>query len=238
MPENNMPAAKKKTIQRPHYVKHRGRLRARYLNDGGETWQDYELLELLLTYYIPRRDTKPLAKRLIEQYSSLPGVLEASPDHLIKHAKLSPSGAILLKLCAAIARRNLKTPLHDRQAIATPQAVVDYLTATLRGKTHEEMHALFLDNGNRLIAADTPHTGTVNHATVCPRTIVEKALKHSAASVIIAHNHPGGTGKPSPADIQSTEAVRRALETLDISLLDHIIITDNSSFSFKQQGLL
>ena len=238
MSENEIISAKKPLKKKPHYCGHRDRLRERYLKDGGDTWQDYELLELLLTYYVPRSDTKPLAKRLLVQYKSLPGVLEASSEHLIKHAGLAPSGAILLKLCAAIARRNLKSPLHDRQSIATPQAVIDYLSATLRGKTHEEMHALFLDNGNRLIAADALINGTVNHAAVYPRKIVEHAIKHSAASVIIAHNHPGGTGKPSPSDIQSTEAIRHALETIDISLLDHIIITDSTSFSFKQQGLL
>jgi len=221
-----------------HFHGHRQRIRARFTQQGIDAWQDYEILELLLTYCIPQKDTKIIAKTLIERFKSLPGVLDASGEDLTSITGISQNGAVLLKLTKSITGRYLKSPLYQRETIATPQAVADYLSATLRGNTHEELHVLFLDNGNRLIAAECIHRGTVNHSTVYPRTILERALHHHAAAVIIAHNHPGGTCQPSSADIQTTMAVRRALETIDISLLDHLIITDTITFSFKQKDLL
>ena len=130
-----------------------------------------------------------------------------------------------------------KNGLHNRDLLASPQVVYDYLKVSLKGAVDEEFKMLFLDNRNQLIAVETFETGTVNRSVVYPRKVVERALYNHASGVIIAHNHPAGTLQPSQDDSTITNAIKTALETVDIVLLDHIIIGGNSYFSFKENGL-
>ncbi len=223
---------------RPHYHGHRERLKERYISSGLGALQDYELLELLLTYAIPRKDVKPLAKNLIQQFGSITGVLDADTAELTEIPGIYKHTAVLLRLIRDTAARYTRQDALKRDLISSPGAAETYLRTLLKGRPEEEFHALFLDNGNRLIASELVHKGTVNRSAVYPRTIAKAALRHKATSVIIAHNHPGGSLTPSDDDMKATEAVRRALETIEATLLDHIIIAGNASFSWKEHGLL
>ena len=132
----------------------------------------------------------------------------------------------------------LKKDLHKKDLLSSSEEVFNYLKGSLRGSSDEEFRSLFLNCRNQLIESETLQVGTVNKSVVYPRKIVERALYHHAVGVIIAHNHPAGTLKPSNEDCVVTNAIKKALKTVDIKLLDHIIIGGNDYFSFNKKGLL
>ena len=234
-----MTTTRRASTDRTDYLGHRARLKERYVSSGLSALQDYELLELLLSYALPFKDVKPLAKELIKRFGSFNGVLDAEASELQEIKNIKQHTAVLLRLIRDIAARYTRQDVAvDRDLIASPHAAETYLRTLLKGRPEEEFYALFLDNGNRFIASALVHTGTVNRSAVYPRTIAKNVLKYNAAGVIIAHNHPGGALTPSDDDIKATEAVRRALETVEATLLDHIIIAGNNSFSWKEHGLL
>ena len=143
-----------------------------------------------------------------------------------------------MKLLKDIAILYLENGLHSKDLLSSSEAVFNYLKSSLKGCADEEFRSLFLDSKNQLIARETLQTGTVNRSAVYPRKIVERALHHHAVGVIVAHNHPAGTLEPSEEDITVTNAIKNALKTVDIKLLDHIIIGGNDYFSFNKNGLL
>jgi DNA repair protein RadC len=220
------------------YHGHRKRIKEKYKAAGLTGWSDYEILELMLSYAVPRRDTKPIAKELTRRFSSLSGVLDAAQDDLRSVPGVAEHSALLLKLFKDVSGAYLRQDLRGKDLISSPGAALDYLRTLLKGSPDEEFHALFLDAANRPVAAERLHTGIVNRSVVYPRKIVERALSHRAVGVIIAHNHPSGVLKPSDDDIKATAAVKKALATVEISLLDHIIIGGNGYFSWLEHGLL
>jgi len=178
---------------------------------------------------------------LLEKHRKLIDYVILHLDSDIKELRtingISNHTAWFLNLLKDIAILYLEKGLHNKDLLSSPQVVYDYLKASLKGAVDEEFKTLFLDSRNQLIAVETLKTGTVNRSVVYPRKIVERALYNHAAGVIIAHNHPAGTLQPSQDDITITNAIKTALETVDIVLLDHIIIGGNSYFSFKANGL-
>jgi len=224
--------------QKPGYIGHRQRIKDKYKKSGIDGWLDYEVLELALSYAIPRKDTKPIAKELITRFQTINGVLDADRKELKSLAGISEHTALFLSLLKDIAILYLESGLHKKDLLASPEVVYGYLKASLKGSVNEEFKTLFLNRSNQLIAVETLQTGTVNRSVVYPRKIVERALYHHAVGVIIAHNHPSGTLKPSQDDCTVTKTIRDALNTVEISLLDHIIIADNSYFSFNEKGLM
>ena len=223
--------------KKPSYLGHRQRIKEKYEKSGIDGWLDYEVLELALSYAIPRKDTKPIAKELISRFKTINGVLDSDIKELRTINGISNHTALFLNLLKDIAILYLEKGLHNKDLLSSPQVVYDYLKASLKGAVDEEFKTLFLDSRNQLIAIETLKTGTVNRSVVYPRKIVERALYNHAAGVIIAHNHPAGTLQPSQDDSTITNAVKTALETIDIVLLDHIIIGGNGYFSFKANGL-
>ena len=223
--------------KKPSYIGHRQRIKEKYEKSGIDGWLDYEVLELVLSYAIPRKDTKPIAKELISRFKTINGVLDSDIKELRTINGISNHTALFLNLLKDIAILYLEKGLHNKDLLSSPQVVYDYLKASLKGAVDEEFKTLFLDSRNQLIAIETLKTGTVNRSVVYPRKIVERALYNHAAGVIIAHNHPAGTLQPSQDDSTITNAVKTALETIDIVLLDHIIIGGNGYFSFKANGL-
>ena len=229
----------KKTMKdKPDHLGHRQRLREKYRKIGLSGWHDYEILELILTYCIPRRDAKPAAKRLMRKFKTVGAVLDASEEELRKVRDIGPNSAVLLKLFREVAGVYLKSHLKKSDSLSSPEAVCDYLAVSLRGRKEEEFKIIFLDSSNRLIEVKTLQVGTVDKSAIYPRKVVERALRYGAVSVIAAHNHPGGSLKPSEDDVRITEALRTSLATVDISLLDHIIVSNEGYFSFKEKGLL
>lgn len=223
--------------KKPSYLGHRQRIKEKYEKSGIDGWLDYEVLELALSYAIPRKDTKPIAKELISRFKTINGVLDSDIKELRTINGISNHIALFLNLLKDIAILYLEKGLYNKDLLSSPQVVYDYLKASLKGAVDEEFKTLFLDSRNQLIAVETLKTGTVNRSVVYPRKIVEQALYNHAAGVVIAHNHPAGTLQPSQDDIKITNAIKTALETVDIVLLDHIIIGGNGYFSFKANGL-
>jgi DNA repair protein RadC len=222
----------------PHYAGHRQRIKGKYLSGGLAAWADYEVLELILGYAIARRDTKPLAKVLVERFGTLAGVLEAAPAELRAVPGVSDHTAVLLKLFKDVAAAYLRGKTIGRDVIASPESAVQYLSVLLKSVPDEEFHVLLLDTANRVLAVETLQRGTVNKAVVYPRTVVERALLGHAAGVILVHNHPGGSLQPSPEDLQATGSIRRALDAVEVALLDHLIIARTGYYSWKEHGLL
>ena len=220
-----------------YYIGHRKRLKEKYLKAGFEGWPDYEILELLLSYSVPRRDTKPAAKALLLRFKSLSEALDAGLDEL-KCAGLTEHSALLLKVSKDISGIYSKQSAFARDVVASPQSAITYLRTMLKGSRDEEFYALFLDASNHLVSAKKLHDGIVNKSVIYPRKVVELALMNKASGVIIAHNHPSGSLKPSDEDARSTASVKKALETVDIGLLDHIIVSSNGYLSFKEEGMI
>ncbi len=223
---------------KPHYQGHRKRLRQRFLQGGIQALKDYEALELLLTYALPRRDTKPISKALIERFGSLRGVFEAEPEELLQVDGIGERTATFLKIIPALFELSLKEDILNKPVFNSPDRVVDYLKVSMGGAADEQFRVLFVDNQNRLIKEVTISEGTVDQAHVYPRKVLEKALNHRASGMILVHNHPGGKPTPSKADISLTNKLRELSTELNIRLLDHLVITRSGYFSFNQEGLL
>jgi len=220
------------------YIGHRQRIKDKYKKSGIDGWLDYEVLELVLSYTIARKDTKPIAKELMSRFKTINGVLDADSKELQSISGVSEHTTLFLKLLKDIAVLYLENGLHSKDLLSSPELVFDYLKASLKGCVDEEFKALFLNSRNQLIAVEALQAGTVNRSAIYPRKIVERALYHHAVGVIIAHNHPAGTLTPSKEDCTVTKSVKDALKTVDINLLDHIIIGGNDYFSFNKKGLL
>jgi len=219
--------------KKPSYIGHRQRIEEKYEKSGIDGWLDYEVLELALSYAIPRKDTKPIAKELLSRFKTINGILDADKRELQSIKEISEHTALFLKLFKDVAILYAENGIHNRNLLSSPVAVYDYLTVSLKGGVDEEFKMLFLDSRNQLIAVETFKVGTVNRSVVYPRKVVERALYNHAVGVIIAHNHPAGTLKPSQDDRGVTTAIKEALKTVDIALLDHIIIGNNDYYSFR-----
>ena len=215
---------------------HRTRLRARFSRYGLTGFHDYEILELLLTYAIPRKDVKPIAKRLMAQFSTLAGVFDAQLEELQSVEGLGKESAQFLKLLKSVHGAYLDSELQDKPLLNSPEVVRQWLRLKLQGQTVEFFGALFTDQQNRCISSEILFEGTVDRAAVYPRTIIKRALELDAKGIIVFHNHPGGTAKASEQDIQLTNQLIEACRVLDIKLLDHFLLAGKVVLSFQEQG--
>ncbi|WP_428428603.1 RadC family protein [Pararhizobium sp.] len=221
-----------------HYHGHRDRLRTRYKDHGDTALADYEILELLLFRLIPRRDTKPIAKALLERFGTLAGVFGASPALLQEVKGIGEAVAFDLKLTSTVAHRTLKSELKGKQVLASWSSVIDYCHAAMAHETREQFRILFLDKRNALIADEVQQTGTVDHTPVYPREVVKRALELSATALILVHNHPSGDPTPSRADIEMTKMIVDTAKPLGITVHDHIIIGKDGHASLKGLRLI
>lgn len=216
-----------------HYHGHRDRLRERFRDNGEAALADYELLELFLFRLIPRRDTKPIAKALIDRFGSLGGVFGASPALLQEIAGIGETVALELKLFSALSSRVLKRQIKGKQVLASWAAVIDYCHAAMAYEPVEQFRILFLDKRNALIADEIQGRGTVDHTPVYPREVVKRALELSATAIILVHNHPSGDPTPSRADIDMTKRIIDTASPMGITVHDHIIIGKDGHASLK-----
>lgn len=216
---------------------HRNRVRERYLNTGLDTFQDYEALELLLFYAIPRKDTKSTAKNLIARFGSLPAVLDATVEELTE-ADLSPNAAILLKLVPDMNRYYAVKTDGAGQKVHSTSDAGRILCAMFRHEQTESVRLLCLNAGGKVLKLALLNEGDINAVHFSVRKIVETALSAKAVSVILAHNHPGGTLTPSREDLDATNSAKAALNTVGIQLLDHLIISGDSYCSLREDGYL
>ena len=223
----------------PSYLRdHRQRLRERFLNGGAGAMPDYELLEMVLFRAIPRQDVKPLARRLLEAFGTLPDVMAASPADLRRLDGVGDSVVVELKLAAAVAARLARARMLDRPLISSWDALLDYCRTAMAHRGTEQFRVLFLDRKNRLIADAEMGDGTVDHVPVYPREVLKRALELGASALILVHNHPSGDPEPSQADIEMTARIAQAGQVLGITVHDHLIIGRARETSFRARGLL
>ena len=217
---------------------HRQRLKDRFVHGGPEALPDYELLELVLFNAIPRRDTKPVAKRLIERFGSFAEVVNAPPERLKEVKGVGDAAVTQLKLVRAGALRLMQGGIMQRPVLASWTAVLDYCRAAMGFEAREQFRILFLDKKNRLIADEVQQKGTVDHTPVYVREIVKRSLELSASAIILVHNHPSGDPTPSRADIDMTREIVSAAKPLGVVIHDHIIVGRQGHASFKGLKLI
>lgn len=217
---------------------HRKRLRQRFLQAGIDGFDDLALLELLLQYAIPRKDTNPLAHRLLDRYGNLAAVLEAPARELQNVEGLGEYAAVLLRLVPAAARRYMVERAHLGEILDTPDRCGEYLVPRFFGERDEVVWLLCLDA--KLMARDCRmlFRGSVNAAEITVRKIVETALACNATAVVLAHNHTSGLAIPSREDEQTTRRLRTGLDAVGIRLADHIIVAGEDFVSMADSGLL
>ena len=217
---------------------HRERLRDRFLNAGPDSLADYELLELILFSALPRVDTKPMAKALLERFGSFAAVISADPRRLEEIKGLGRAGVVSLKAVQAAALAFMRDDIMDQPILSSWDKLLRYCKASMGHSTIEQFRILFLNNKNALIADEVQQRGTVNHTPVYPREVIKRALELGATAIIMVHNHPSGDPTPSQGDIAMTREVVEAAGKLQIAVHDHLIIGRNSHASFKALGLL
>ena len=215
---------KKEQLHNPH-KDHRSRMKARFLRDGLEGFAPHEVLELLLFYAIPQKDTNPIAHRLLDRFGSLAGVFSAKEHELCEVEGIGEHAATLLRILMPAAsyaladrtRRNTKIYRHL-------SAVGEYFVHRFMGAAEEAVYLMLLDNRYALIDCVKIHEGSVNSVAVTPRKLVERAYLSHAAMAVVAHNHPFGLAVPSSDDIDTTLTLKKAFDTMGITLLEHILV--------------
>ena len=214
------------------------RPREKLLSRGPASLSDAELLAIFVRTGVPGKSAVELARELLRRFKSLGGVAGAPLEDFRAIKGLGEAKHVQLQAALEMARRALKEDMEAGVNLNSPQAVRDYLRLTLQRRQVEVFVGIFLDAQNHVISADELFSGTLTQTSVYPREVVKTALKHNAASVIFAHNHPSGIAEPSRADEVLTQALKRALELVDIRVLDHFIVGHGSALSFAERGLL
>ncbi len=218
---------------------HRKRLKDKFKKSCFAGFNDYEILELLLFYSIPYRDTKPVAKRLIKQFDSLSKVLDADIDELKNIKGMGESTSLFLNLLREIMKKYSTDKITiDKKSLTKMTKLIEYLQIQLGNKKNEVLFVILFNAKNEILDTMQLCEGTVTRTAVFPRKIVEKALKKRATSIIIAHNHPDGVAEPSDDDVKITQEIKNVLALVEISLQDHIIISDKDYYSFNRSGML
>ncbi len=217
---------------------HRKRLRERFLASGLDGFQDYEVIELLLTLATPRKDCKEPAKAALAKFKTFQGVMEASPEALCEVDGIGPANSLGIKLIKAAADRYLEKRIIGREMVSNAREVFDYLYHNMRDRRRECFKVLFLDAKNRIIEVETLFEGTLTASSVYPREVVRAALDRHAAALIFAHNHPSGDPKPSPEDLAITRQLVSACRVMGIVVHEHLVIGDNRYFSFAEAGYI
>lgn len=221
----------------PDHAGHRARLRARLLDDA-EGMADYELIEYILTLAIPRRDTKPLAKRLLREFGSLAQLVSADPESLRRVDGIGDTGIAAIKIAHATSLRLLKGKFRDKPLLSSWDALLDWLRADMGPIDIERVRILYLNSRNMLIRDEVASEGSIDQSAIYVREVVRRALELGAAAIIIVHNHPSGSPEPSRQDIAITRDIADAASKLGIAVHDHIIIGGGDYRSLRAMGLM
>ena len=215
---------------------HRQRMKERFLQEGLDHFSDYQVLELLLFYAVPRKDTNPLAHALMDRFGTLSQVLEAPVEELQKVPGISRNAALLVKIVTELGRYYLVDRSSQYTILNTISECGEYVKPFFFGRRNETVFLLCLDAKCKLLCCRELGEGSVNSAGISIRKIVETALAVNATSVVLAHNHPSGIAVPSADDIQTTRKVAAALSAVDIYLADHIVVADDDYVSMVMSG--
>lgn len=226
-------------------IGHRERVRRKFLESGFEGFEDYEVLELLLFYVIPRKDTKAIAKELIAKFKTLANVLKADNRELKTINGLGDVAITLLKMMGALPEKiyedklkNEKIIKDDTNKITNKEILLNFLRNKIGYKDVEKFYVIYLSSSNEVLAFEESSSGTLDRSSIYPREIYKRVIMENAKSIIIAHNHPSGNISPSKCDIDITNEIAKGLKNFGALLIEHIIITRDSYFSFLEEGLI
>ncbi|HOU09469.1 MAG TPA: DNA repair protein RadC [Clostridiales bacterium] len=222
-------------IKNPHEY-HRERMRLRYIEEMGfDSFEDHQVLEMLLFHAVPRRDTNALAHALIGKYGSLAGVFEADPLEMAKVKGMTKNAAVLVTMLPDLMKRYQLSKYADKPVLGSVEEAGEYVKAQLCGKDNENFFAICVNAQNKVINAVKINEGTVCEVAVYPQKVAEAALRFKARSIILAHNHPGGSLTPSQEDIELTRSIEAALRAVGVKLNDHIISAGDQFVSLKRE---
>jgi len=217
---------------------HRQRLREKFLKSGLDGFHDYEIIELLLTLGTPRTDCKQSAKDALKTFGSLKAVLEADAKELIKIKGIGNNNVFGLKMTQDVARRYLADRIVDMDYVRSSDDVLAYLKHNLRDKNREVFLVIFLNGRNQIIKMEILFEGTLSTSAVYPREVVKRTIDNDAAALVFVHNHPSGNPNPSQDDLTITKKLKKAVQAIDVSVHDHLIIAGNDVYSFADHGLI
>ena len=217
---------------------HRTRLRNRFQASSLQGLQDYEALELMLTFALPRIDTKPIARALLKRFNGLWGVFGAGERELREIPGVGPRAALLVTLVRELSAACLREGLRRRNILKSPEAVADYVRMALAWRPTEACLAIFVNARNEVLGDEIVSDGAVDRTVVFPRRVIERALERKASGFLLAHNHPGGQPAPSPEDDLLTRRLKAAAEAVDVRFLDHLIVTTEGFYSYRRNGLV
>ena len=212
------------------------RPREKLLEHGSGSLSDAELLAIFLRTGVSRKSAVDLARHLLNEFGSLRALLEADLKTFSQQLGLGPAKFSQLQAVLEMARRHLAERLRRDSALESPQAVRDYLKALLRHEPHEVFGCLFMDSKHRMLTFEVLFRGSIDSASVYPRQVVKRALRHNAAAVIFCHNHPSGIPEPSEADRTLTQRLKEALDLVEVRVLDHFIVGDGEPLSMVEYG--
>jgi len=224
----------------PHYYKHRKRLRERFERVGLRGFSEHEVLELVLTLAIPRKDVKVPAKELLARFGSLKAVLDAPAQELQQVHGLGSVAPIVVRIIRDVSTLYLQERVKARPQLLDLDDLARFWRSRIGGLSDEVFEVAYLDTSYRLMrdGVETLSKGTIDRAVVYPRTVMEAALRRKAAAVVLAHNHPDGDVTPSSEDKDLTRALVLAAATLQVKIHDHIVVSADKVLSFRQEGLL
>ena len=222
----------------PHHIGHRERLRQQFLKADIDTFAEYEVVELLLSLVVPRRDIKPQAKRLVARFGNLRGILDARPIEIQEVEGVGPATAANLHLLRQILVRYLQEIAQQGEPLAGIDRLPEYCRVRLGNEEVEVFRVFLLDSKLQVLAEEELERGTIDRAAVYPRTVIEAAMRHKATGIVLAHNHPSGDTTPSELDRTLTKAIVLAGAALDIRVVDHLIVSRDRVVSFRESGLL
>lgn len=217
---------------------HRDRMRCRFLQEGADGMATHEVLEMLLYGSIPRGDTNAIAHHLLNEFGSITNLLEADPDEIAKVAGVGMKSAVFLSLMHEMVRRYEKEKLDMKPALLSLGKSVEYCRGLLAFRPRECFYAVYMDGRRQVLHTTKVGEGSVNDTAVSPRIVVEKALRYKATALLLCHNHPNGSVKPSLMDIDLTARLKKMLQPLGVEVSDHIIIGENQYFSFFENDML
>lgn len=222
----------------PHHTGHRERLKKRFKQTQGEGFADYELLELILMQFIPRKDVKPIAKDLLLRAGSLPKVMDLTEKELMSIKGIGESTAFAFAALKAFNKSAKRQAVLKKPAFKNKLDLLGYLYDKMTPLKHEEFHVLYLNSKGRLVHEEALFRGTIDGSAVYPREIMRYALDHGASAIVLVHNHPSGDPSPSMDDNHLTEQIRLVARPMGVSVEDHIIIGDGVHYSYKDHGKL
>ena len=212
------------------------RPREKMLLRGAQALSDAELLAIFLRTGVKGKTAVDLARELLQEFGSLRGLLEADRKQFCQGVGLGEAKYILLQATLEMSRRYLAEKMNRGDTLSNPQDTHRFLMAKMRDYRQEVFACLYLDTRHRVISYDEMFYGTINMASVHPREIVQRSLKHNASAVILAHNHPSGIAEPSHADRELTRQLQKSLALIEVRVLDHIVVGDGATVSFAERG--